>query len=156
MSKNQIRYRKGYVDGRYGQMHYHSARPESPSGKTPVVFFHQNPKSAEEYRPLLEVVGRDRLAIAIDTPGYGESDRPPQAPDMMDLAGAMQDALLALGFGPDGKGPVDVFGFHTGCSIAAELAISNPQLVRKVVMSGIGYYEPERRKQIWDTLPREA
>ncbi|MBT4739864.1 MAG: hypothetical protein HOO09_05715, partial [Rhodospirillaceae bacterium] len=58
VAEDDVIYKKGYVDGPYGQIHYHSARPADGDGdKTPLVFFHQNPKSAEEYRPLLEIVG---------------------------------------------------------------------------------------------------
>lgn len=154
-AEENVIYKKGYVDGRFGQIHYHSARPAENTHKTPVVFFHQNPKSAEEYRPLLEVVGQDRLAIAFDTPGYGESGRPDEAPDMTGLAGAMEDAIVAMGYGPDGKGPVDVFGFHTGVSIATELAILKPEVVRRVVMSGIAYFDKAERDKIWANLPRQ-
>jgi pimeloyl-ACP methyl ester carboxylesterase len=155
-AEDHVIYKKGYVDGRYGQIHYHSARPaEGSSDKTPVVFFHQNPKSAEEYRPLLEIVGQDRLTLAFDTPGYGESDRPDVATDMAGLTGAMEDALVAMGYGANGKGPVDVFGFHTGVYIAAELAITRPDLVRRVVMSGIAYYDADARAKRLAELPRD-
>ncbi len=62
--------RRGYVDGRFGQVHYHSARPSTASeSKTPLVLFHQNPKSAEDCEPLTREMGRDRLTLAFDTPG---------------------------------------------------------------------------------------
>lgn len=148
-------YKRGYVDGRFGQMHYHVAKPavEVPA-RTPIVFFHQNPKSAVEYEFLLKDLGRDRLAIAIDTPGYGESDRPPAPPTMADLSGAMGDALDALGYGARGAlGQVDVFGFHTGAHIAADLAIERPDLVRRVVLSGVAFMTPQERQQRLDALP---
>ncbi len=150
-----IIYKKGYVDARYGQIHYHSAWPSTGEGdKAPVVLFHQNPKSAEEYRPLTERVGRDRLAIAFDTPGYGESERPDEPQDMVGLSDAMADALEALGYGDGGKGKVDVFGFHTGVFIASELAVQRPDLVRRVVLSGIAYYPQEYRDERLAGLPR--
>ena len=150
-----IIYKKGYVDGPYGQIHYHSAWPASGEGaKTPLVFFHQNPKSAEEYRPVVERVGRSRLAIAFDTPGYGESDRPDAPINMAEIAGAMAAALEALGYGDGGKGKVDVFGFHTGVFIASELAVLRPDLVRRVVMSGIAYYPQEYRDERLASLPK--
>ncbi|MDG2244219.1 MAG: alpha/beta fold hydrolase [Rhodospirillaceae bacterium] len=156
VAEDQVIYKKGYVDGPYGQIHYHSARPaDGTDDKTPLVLFHQNPKSAEEYRPLVEVVGRDRLAIAFDTPGYGESDRPDSPPDMAGIANAMADALDALGYGQGGKGKVDVFGFHTGVFIASELAIIRPDLVRGVVLSGIAYYDTETRADRLANLPTE-
>lgn len=155
-AETSVIYKKGYVDGRYGQVHYHSAQPANgASDKTPVVLFHQNPKSAEEYRPLLEVLGRDRLALAFDTPGYGESDRPDVPPSMADIAGAMEDALVAMGYGEGGLGAVDVYGFHTGVFIASELAITRPDLVRRVIMSGIAYRDVKTRADILANLPTD-
>ena len=149
-------YGRDYVDGRFGQIHYHRAWPGADAeGKTPLAFFHQNHKSAFEYDYLLREMGRDREALAFDTPGYGYSDPPPGVPTMADFAGAMADALDSLGFGAGGKGPVDVFGLHTGVLIATELALTRPDLVRRVVMSGIPYRSPERRQEILDALPRE-
>ena len=146
-------YKRGYVDSRFGQIHYHRAAPAAGE-YTPIVFFHQNPKSAWEYEYLLKEMGRDRLALAFDTPGYGESDRPEKPPAMADLAGAMADALDGLGFGAGGRGAVDVFGFHTGVYIAAELALARPDLVRRIVMSGIAYRSPAQRAELLAKLPK--
>ncbi|MEQ8735227.1 MAG: hypothetical protein RIC29_09905 [Rhodospirillaceae bacterium] len=155
-AEDQVIYKKGYVDARFGQIHYHMAQPvDGGDSKTPIVFFHQNPKSAEEYRPLLEIVGRDRIALAFDTPGYGESDRPAKPQDMAALTGAFEDALVAMGYGKEGKGPVDVFGFHTGVFMATELAITRPDLVRRVVVSGIAYRDAKTRAEILAGLPTD-
>jgi pimeloyl-ACP methyl ester carboxylesterase len=154
----QVSYKRGYVDGRFGQIHYHIAQPASGKTKlTPIVFLHQNPKSAYEYEFLTREMGKDRVAIAIDTPGYGESDRPPAPPTMEDLAGAMADALDALGYGKGRKkkGQVDVFGFHTGVFMSAELAVQRPDLVRRVVLSGIPYRPQDVRKARLAVLPQE-
>ena len=150
-------YKRGYVDSRFGQIHFHRAWPaEGADARTPLVFFHQNPKSAVEYEYLLKEMGRDRVALAFDTPGYGESDRPAAAPTMAELAGAMADALDGLGYGAAGQGPVDVFGFHTGVYIAAELALLRPDLVRRIVLSGIAYRTPAQRAELLASLPRDV
>ncbi|MBM3513500.1 MAG: alpha/beta fold hydrolase [Alphaproteobacteria bacterium] len=136
--------KRGYVNARFGQMHYRSAQPAAGRGHlTPIVFFHQNPKSGDDFKMLVEAMGRDRLAIAFDTPGYGESYRPPRPPAMADLAGAMADALDGLGFGQGGAGKIDVFGFHTGVLIATELAVTRPDLVRRVILASVPYMKPD-------------
>jgi len=154
----QYRYKRAYVDGPFGQMHYHIAAPaKGVSTHAPIVFFHQNPKSGVEYEFLLKEMGKDRIAIAIDTPGYGESDRPPAPPTMEQLSAAMGDALDAMGDYGKGKkhGKVDVFGFHTGAHIAAELALQRPDLVGRVVLSGIAYMSDEERAKRMEALPQE-
>jgi len=148
-------YQRGYVNCRFGQIHYHRAWPAAESVRTPLAFFHQNHKSAFEYDMLLREMGRDREALAFDTPGYGSSDGPPDVPTMADYAGSMANALDGLGFGAHGKGAVDVFGLHTGVLIATELALTRPDLVRRIVMSGVPYRSPERRREILESLPRD-
>lgn len=151
-----VKAKRGYVDTRYGQTHYYSFEPTTgPGKKTPIAFFHQNPKSAYEYEPLTSELGKDRLVLAFDTPGYGMSDRPASAPSMNDIAGSMADALAQLGYGKN-KRQVDVFGFHTGTYIAAELAIERPDLVRRVVLSGVPYYDAKLRQARLDALPTTA
>jgi len=156
-SEAPVAYKRGYVDGRFGQIHYRSARPASGASKlAPIVLFHQNPNSSYEYELLVRELGKDRVAIALDSPGYGESDRPAAPPTMSDIAGAMADALDALGYGSGAKkgGKVDVFGFHTGVFIASELAVQRPDLVRRVVMSGIPFRPQDVRDLRLAALPK--
>ena len=90
-----------YVPCRYGQLHIHVARPLNPARQTqnPIMCFHPSPASGWYYRDLIADLGRDRIAIAVDTPGYGESDRPPEVPEMSGYSGAMADALEAMEYG---------------------------------------------------------
>jgi len=148
--------RRHYVNCRFGQIHMYSVRPAVPKPqKTPLLFFHQNPKSSIEYKPLLLEMGKDRMVLAMDTPGYGGSDRPDEVPNMSAYAGAMADALDSMAYGDKGAGNLDVFGFHTGAFIASELAVSRPDLVRRVVLSGVAYMTHEERAQRFAEIPRD-
>lgn len=136
--------RRGYVDCRFGQLHYHRGTPAVPSDKPALILLHQNPSSSVEYEYLIEEMARDRQVIAFDTPGSGMSDWPPEPLDLAAYAQAFVDGLNALDFQePDS---VDVFGFHTGTLLAAELAIAEPERVRRLVMSGIPYRTEEERQ----------
>ena len=139
-----------YVDCRYGQLHLHMARPLNPAKQTknPILCFHPSPASGWYYRDLIADLGKDRLAMAADTPGYGESDRPPEVPEMSGYSGAMADALDALAFGQNENYlKVDLLGYHTGCLIAVDLAIERPDLVRKLCLVAVPYYDSEERQQ---------
>jgi pimeloyl-ACP methyl ester carboxylesterase len=140
--------RRGYTDCRYGQLHYLRGRPAGDAASKPtLVMLHQTPSSSVEYEPLLRAMAVDREVIAFDTPGNGMSDWPPQPLDMNGYALAFADGMEALGLGA--ARPVDVFGFHTGTLLAAELAISEPQRVGRVVLSGIPYRtEAQRQEQL--------
>lgn len=139
-----------YVNCRYGQLHIHSARPLNPAHQTqnPILCFHPSPASGWYYRDLIANLGRDRLAMAVDTPGYGESDRPSEVPEMSGYSGAMADAIEAMDFGGDKNyAKVDLLGYHTGCIIAVDLAIEHPELIRKVCLVAVPYYDSQDRQQ---------
>ncbi len=130
--------RHGYVDNRYGQLHFSIATPARRSDLPPLVLFHQSPNSSEEFHDLVRMLGRERIAIAIDTPGYGGSDGPATIPSIEDYAGAIAEGLRHLGYGR--QKPVDVFGYHTGSKIVTELALAEPGMIRRVILSGL--YDP--------------
>jgi pimeloyl-ACP methyl ester carboxylesterase len=89
--------------------------------------------------------------IAIDTPGYGNSDGPSEVITIEDYAAAIAEGLRGLGYGPNR--PIDVLGLHTGALIAAELAIAEPRSVRRVVLSGVYVVPEERWKRALASLP---
>lgn len=126
--------RRAYVDGRFGQLHYRIARPESPSA-TPLLCVHSSPNSGRMYAALLARMGRDRIALAPDTPGFGESDAPPTPPEIADYAAQMGEFLDALAI-PE----ADVMGYHTGSKICVELALQRPRLVRRLVLISAPLY----------------
>jgi pimeloyl-ACP methyl ester carboxylesterase len=123
------RIRRRYVDGRYGQVHL---RENARVGGVPLVCLHATAYSSRSFGALLNVLDRKRHVIAIDTPGYGESDAPPALIDIADYAAAIAEVL------PD---RFDLFGYHTGVSIAAEIAIVAPERVGRLTMMGVPYFQ---------------
>lgn len=125
--------RRAYAAGRFGQLHYRIARPEQDTGphagKPPLVCLHLSPMSGRIYEVFASAMGADRMVIAPDTPGFGDSDPPPAAPTIDDYAAAMGELLDALGL----RG-VDVMGYHTGSETATALALARPDQVRKLVL----------------------
>lgn len=97
----------------------------------PVVLLHQTPRSWDEYRDVLPLLGERFQAIAIDTLGYGDSSRPPLGSDSIEQwAGAAMHALDALGIER-----FAVVGHHTGAVIATEIAAAWPDRVEAAVLS---------------------
>jgi pimeloyl-ACP methyl ester carboxylesterase len=145
--------RHGYVDNRFGQLHYTRAVPagSGPSRTTPVVMLHQTVNSSIESRPLFAELARDRVVLAVDTPGFGSSDGPENLITIEAYATAIAEGLRALGYGP--SRPIDVIGFHTGAVIAAELAIAEPAMVRRAALSGVYVVPEERWKNALASLP---
>ena len=124
--------RRAYADGRFGQLHYRIAVPDGGAGaarRPPLLCFHMSPNSGRIFQKFIGAMGVDRVAVAPDTPGFGESDPPPAPPSIEDYAGAMGDLIDALGFGE-----VDVMGYHTGSETCTALALARPKQVRRLVL----------------------
>lgn len=95
------------------------------------------------YRPFLAEMGKDRLAIAVDTPGYGGSDAPPAPTDLGSYAETLAEVLDELALDE-----IDFFGAHTGSRLAVEIAHLRPQQVQRLILFGAAVYtEEERAKQ---------
>lgn len=141
-----VKFRKHYVDGAYGQIHVLLSQPLGRQAKqTPMLCLAPNPMAGRYYRLFMQELGQDRLMIAPDYPGLGLSDPPPEALDMAGYADAMAGVLDALGYGASGSGRVDVCGYHTGAMVAIELAVRRPDLVDQLVLAGIPYYDANER-----------
>lgn len=105
----------------------------------PFVLFHVSPQSSAFVIPGMLPLADSHTLIALDTPGYGESDALPQvAPTMVDYADAALETLGALGIA---KAPI--FGSHTGANIAVELARRAPDRVAALVLDGLSLNTPE-------------
>lgn len=137
--------KRGYAPCRFGQVHYRIAVPKAAS-RTPLVLFHQTPTSGRCYEGLIAELGRDRVAVAMDTPGFGSSDPPPHPPTIQDYAAVAGELFDELDLGS-----VDVMGDHTGAKIALETAIQRPDRVRRVVLNAAPVYSDEEL----ETLKRQ-
>lgn len=129
--------RREYCDARFGQIHYRAVRPPKATG-VPLVFLHQSPSSGRVFEGLLARMGKDRLCLAPDTPGFGDSDAPAEPPAIADYAAAIGDFLDSLGVGT-----VDLLGDHTGAKVAVELALQRPNQIRRMVFNACPVYPPQ-------------
>lgn len=121
--------RRRYADGRYGQVHL---RENARVGGVPLVCLHATAYSSRSFGALLAALDGTRHVIAVDTPGYGESDAPPDPIGIGGYAEAIAEVL------PD---RFDLFGYHTGVSIATEIAIAEPARVDRLTMMGVPYFQ---------------
>lgn len=107
----------------------------------PVVLLHQTPRSWDEYRDVLPLLGARFRAIAIDQLGFGDSPAPPWEPTVERYAAVVAAVLEQLGIGR-----ADVVGHHTGAVVALELAAARPELVRRLVLSSCPLADDEFRR----------
>jgi pimeloyl-ACP methyl ester carboxylesterase len=108
----------------------------------PVLLLHQTPRSWDEYREVLPILGRHYHAIAMDTVGYGESETlTGNDPSIERWADAVHDLLVTLRI-PRAA----VVGHHTGAAIAVELAAAFPETVGALVLSACPYTNAAQRR----------
>ena len=136
----QAAIRRGYAEGRFGQIHYRVAG--SHGVRSPLLMLHPSPLSGYVFENLMSEMGRDRYVIAPDTPGFGMSDPPAQPPEIADYAATMLEFVAGLGLGI-----VDVLGYHTGSLTSVEMAQQAPNVVRKIVMISATTFTPEETEK---------
>ncbi|OMQ23876.1 alpha/beta fold hydrolase [Rhodococcus sp. D-1] len=128
------RIKRGFAATRMGTIHY------AEYGSGPVVLLlHQTPRSWDEYREVLPLLGAHRRAIAIDTLGFGDSD--PTPIDSIECYAEGVEAFIEW----LGVPSVDIVGHHTGGVIAVEVAACNPNSVRSIVLSATPFCDQESR-----------
>jgi len=145
--------RRQFVDGPYGQVHIRIASPAGTSRKPPLICLHQSPKSGREFIPFMEIAGSDRIIVAVDSPGHGESD----VPVSIDLATIPNYASSALAVVKElGLQRVDLLGNHTGSSVAVEMTAQAPQTINNIALISCPIYtheEIENFKQLFTPVP---
>ena len=143
--------RRRYIDGRYGQIHLREAQPENEDvSAPPLVLLHQSPLSGRMFDQFIPYLAQGRRVIALDTPGYGESDRPETRPSAIDYADTIVEAVAAV-YGA----PFDLLGYHTGSALAAIAASRHPETVRRLVLIAMPYFTQERRDEVLELVLAE-
>src|SRR5688572_17933475 len=114
-----------------GHVHYRAAG----RGK-PILLLHINQQSSALFLELMEVLGGELRAVAIDYPGHGMSDHIAFQPTIADYARCVAEVMEALGITQ-----ASLLGEAIGAVVAVELAASSPRRVEKLVLVNCPYYE---------------
>lgn len=134
---------KRYYLGPAGaQIHVCSTQPPTPSAP-PLYCLHATAYSGKIFYPLMAAMTGRRRVVALDTPGYGASDPLATAIAIPDYAARIGSALQE----DAGGQPLDLLGYHTGATLAAEIARQYPDMVRRLVLIGVPYFLGEERDQ---------
>lgn len=109
-----------------------------------VLLLHQTPQSSQTLEPLMRLLAAHCTAIAVDTPGFGQSDPLPQAHWSMSLLADRMTAFLdTLGIAQ-----VSICGQHTGAAIGAEMALRHPHRVCSLALDGVPLFNADEQKAI--------
>ncbi|MGN6869300.1 MAG: alpha/beta fold hydrolase [Solirubrobacteraceae bacterium] len=106
-----------------------------------VLLLHQTPRSWNEYREVLPLLGRRRRTIAIDMIGFGDSSALPWGSDSIEQwAEVALELLKALEVEQ-----AHLVGHHTGAVVATEMAVRSPERARSVVLSSAPFDDAQTR-----------
>ncbi len=105
------------------------------SGGTPLLLLHGGLFDIDQqFGELLPGLSASRQVIAADFQGHGRTndiDRPLTSANLAsDVVGLLQHLGIAQ---------VDVFGFSVGGGTALHLAVTHPELVRKLIVSSVSF-----------------
>ena len=139
---------RAFADLSIGPVHFASC---GDAGAPPVLLLHQTPRSWREYRDVLPRLGERCRAIAMDTPGFGDSAPLPGAPSIDGWAAVALELLDALAVER-----CAVVGHHTGGVIAVELAARAPDRVGALVLSSTPYTDAAFRRARAERPPIDA
>ena len=130
---------RAFVRIKEGQAHYRRTK-EKTDGR-PLVTLHMSPVASNFLLPLLETLddGTRRL-IAPDTLGNGDScPLQIEKPEIPDFAEGLSRVLDALGVDE-----IDLYGVRTGSMIATELALLQPDRVKRLILYELTVPGPAR------------
>ena len=118
------------------------------SGGTPLLLLHGGLFNIDlQFGALLPDLAARRRVIAADFQGHGRTndlDRPFTSADLAsDVIGLLQHLGVAQ---------ADVFGFSVGGAVALHLAIRNPELVRKLIVSSVSFHPDGDRPENKDAV----
>lgn len=110
---------------------------EAGSGGVPLVLLHGVGSDKSVWRPQLDHFGQSRRAVALDYPGYGESELRPGA-NRDDYARAMLDAMSALGIER-----AHVCGLSLGGVVAIAMHEAAPERCASLILADSFACHPE-------------
>ncbi|KKC27663.1 alpha/beta fold hydrolase [Sphingomonas sp. SRS2] len=107
----------------------------------PVLLLHQTPRSWDEFREVLPLLGSRYRAIAMDTVGFGDSSALPADENSIESwAECAIDLLDALHIER-----AAIVGHHTGAAIAMEMAAASSHRVSALILSSPPLVDAARR-----------
>lgn len=140
----------GYLRAPWGLVHYRTApaRDDRPL----LVMMHQSPLSSRRYRKVLAGLAEFCVPVAVDTPGYGQSEA---GTDEWTVDRYAEVAwFVADAFGAERPW---LFGRATGAVFALHAAALRPGRAAGVVLHGVPVYtEEEKAARLADFAPPYA
>ena len=133
-ASSSVRVHRGYAGTTFGQVHFYDT--ETPNAST-LMLLHQSPQSGAMFEAAMPLLGQRFRTIAMDTLGYGMSDRPDRALEPEEYAQSVTEVMDGLGINT-----FALCGAHTGATFAIQTAIQAADRVTALVLSGPPLHPP--------------
>ena len=101
------------------------------SGRT-VLLLHMACSSSDEFTRMIPFLSKNYRVIAPDHLGFGESDMPPREYQTADYARSILSFMDSLNIEK-----ASILGHHAAAQIAVEIAVTCPDRVESLMLSGI-------------------
>jgi len=113
-----------------GMVHY-TAEGSGP----PLLLLHANPGDSRDFDGVIPALASHHRVIAIDWPGYGQSELPihPEATSVLSFYETLKELITAMSLPPTW-----IIGNSVGGNVAARLAAEHPEAVRGLVLVAPG------------------
>jgi pimeloyl-ACP methyl ester carboxylesterase len=120
----------GYAPVNGLRLYYEIHGPETP-GQPPLVLLHGGGDTiGTSFGKILPLLARTRRVIAFEQQGFGHTADIPERPFTFEQSADDTAALLAYLKIPQ----ADLFGFSNGGTIALQVAVRHPEVVRRLVV----------------------
>lgn len=122
-------------------------RPEPAAAHPPVVILHGWGASLEAIEPIVQgLAGRAEL-LALDLPGFGESDPPTEGWSVADYGRFVLRACDEVGIGR-----FSLVGHSFGARIAIVLGATAPERIDRIVLTGAAGIKPRRTAKYYSRV----
>ena len=109
-------------------------RQLGPRGEVPLVFLHHFTAVLDDWDPeVINPIAQERHVITFDNRGIGASGG--KVPHTIAAMAADAAAFIRT----LGHEQVDLLGFSIGGGVAQEVTLRNPELVRRLILTGTGH-----------------
>jgi pimeloyl-ACP methyl ester carboxylesterase len=137
---------KGYADTDtdVGQVHYRACG-DRRGASLPLVLLHQTASSSVMFQRLMPLLSADAWTFAPDTPGFGGTDALPDRASVARYAEVVVAAMDSVGIER-----CNLFGHHSGASVAVQIAHDHPDRIERLALSGPPFLS---RAQIEKLIP---
>lgn len=136
--------KRAFLDTEDGQILYRIGGEGEP-----LLLLHQQPRSSDEFRELMQIMAQSRMVIAMDLMGFGDSDKPPRMYSITDYA---KTAIALLDELEIKK--ASILGNHTGAFVAGEVAAADPTRVDKLILCNFPCFGEEGKAKLLEIFAK--